>query len=97
MKKCFVIDVAFPLDTRYMAKKKEKIDKYQDLKGEITKIWKCAEVAVVPVIIGVLGKLPKVLRTWLNVIDMGENPGLLQRACILGSARILRKVLGMPS
>ena len=34
--------------------------------------------------------LPKVLRTWLNVIDMGKDLGLLPRACILGSARILK-------
>ena len=59
------------------------------------RIWKCAEVVVVPVIIGALGTLPKGLRTWLNVVDMGKDPGLLQRACILGSARILRRVLGL--
>ena len=50
---------------------------------------------MVPVIIGVLGTLPKGLRTWLNVVDLGEELSLLQRTCILGSARILRRVLGM--
>ena len=76
---------------------KEKIEKYQDLKREITRVWKCVEVVVVPVISGALETLPKGLRTWLNVIDMGEDLGLLQRACILGSARITRRVVGMQS
>ena len=97
IRKCYIIDVACPFDTRVSAKEKEKIDKYQDLKREITRIWKCAEVVVVPIIIGALGTLPKGLRKWLNVIDMGEELDLLQRTCILGSARILRRVLGMPS
>ena len=48
-RKCFVIDVACPFDTRVSAKEKEKIEKYQDLKWEIMKIWKCAEIVVVPV------------------------------------------------
>ena len=96
MRKCYIIDVACPFDTRVSAKEKEKIDKYQDLKREITRIWKCAEVVVVPVIIGALGTLPKGIRTWLNAIDMEEELDLLQRTCILGSARILRRVLGMP-
>ena len=76
MRKCYIIDVACPFDTRVCAKEKEKIDKYQDLKREITRIWKCAEVVVVSMIIGALGTLPKGLRTWLNVIDMGEELGL---------------------
>ena len=96
MRKCYIIDVACPFDTRVSAKEKEKIDKYQDLKRELTRIWKCAEVLVVPVIIGALGTLPKGIRTWLNVIDMGEELDLLQRTCILGSPHILRRVLGMP-
>ena len=53
----YIIDVACPFDTRVSAKEKEKIDKYQDLKREITRIWKCAEVVVVPVIIWALKSL----------------------------------------
>ena len=46
-RKCFIIDVACPFDTRVSAKEKEKTDKYQDLKREIMRIWKCAEVVVI--------------------------------------------------
>ena len=55
------------------AKEKEQIDKYQDLKREITRIWNFAEVVVVPVIIGAVGTLPKDIRTWLNVKNMGKS------------------------
>ena len=51
--------LAHLFDTRVSAKEKEKIEKYQDLKRKIMQIWKCAEVAVIPVIIGALGTLLK--------------------------------------
>ena len=33
----------------------------------------CKGCGNLPIIIGALGTLPKGLRTWLNVIDMGED------------------------
>ena len=43
---CLILDVAFPFDTRVNIKEKEKIEKYHDLKREITRIWKCKTVKV---------------------------------------------------
>ena len=40
-RECFIIDVACPFDTRVGCKTKEKIDKYQDLKREVQRLWKC--------------------------------------------------------
>ena len=37
-KKCIIIDIAVPVDTRVTDKEKEKMEKYQDLKREIQKI-----------------------------------------------------------
>ena len=34
--------------------------KYADLKIEITRIWKCKKIFIVPIIIGALGSIPKV-------------------------------------
>ena len=56
---CLILDVAFPFDTRVNIKEKEKIEKYQDLKQEITRTWKCKTVKVVPIIIGLGTDLPE--------------------------------------
>ncbi len=90
---CQIIDVACPFDTRVKNKMKEKIDKYQDLKREIKRIWKCKEVNIIPVVIGALGTIHRNMPVWMKKLDMYELIGKMQQACILGSARILRKVL----
>ena len=50
-------------------------------------------VKVVPIIIGALGTFQKGLEEWLGMIGMANLSEMLQRACLLGSARILRNVL----
>ena len=41
---CYVIDIACPFDARVLEKEKEKVEKYQELKREIWKIWSCRKV-----------------------------------------------------
>ena len=43
-----------PGDTRIKQKEQEKIEKYQDLKGEIARLWRIREVSVIPVVVGAL-------------------------------------------
>ena len=74
-------------------KEKEKIENYQDLKWELKWIWKLRRVTVVPVIIGALGTVSKDIEKWLAEIDVTCRLESLQRTCLLGTARILRKVL----
>ena len=38
---CYVIDIACPFDTRVLEKEQEKMEKYQELKREIGKVWSC--------------------------------------------------------
>ncbi len=92
-RKCLIIDVACPFDTRVCAKEKEKNEKYHDLKRELKRLWKCNEVLIVPVIIGALGTLPRGLRKSLEVLAMARELDVMQKACLLGSGRILRRVL----
>ena len=94
-RKCLLIDIACPFDTRVANKEKEKIEKYQDLRRELQRIWKCSDVKIIPVVIGTLGTLPKCLPKWLRVLNMTCDIELLQKVCLLGSARILRRVLDM--
>ena len=45
-RECIIIDIACPFDTRIVEKEDEKVEKYQDLKYDIKKIWKCKEVTI---------------------------------------------------
>ena len=87
------MDIAFPWDHRGYEKEGEKIEKYQDLKREIGKLWDRQSVRhleVVPVVVGALGGVRKRLDK-LGIIM--RTSGLLQKTALLGTARILRKVL----
>ena len=92
-RECMIIDIACPFDTRVPKKEKEKMDHYQDLKREIKKLWNMKEVTVIPVIIGALGTINTKFETYIKKIGIECPTELLQKACLLGTARILRKVL----
>ena len=48
---------------------------------------------VVPIIIGALGTVLKDIEKWLPEISVTCRLESLQRACLMGTARTLRKVL----
>ncbi len=81
-----------PDDIRVAKKETEKIQKYQDLARELRKIWQ-VKVKVVPVVVGALGNIPKALGKHLEEIGTNVRVDLLQKAALLGTARILRKTL----
>ena len=92
-RKCTIIDIACLGDSRVESKEKEKKQNYAELRREIKKLWNCKEVKVVPVVIGALGVISKNLKNYLKVLEVKCNVELLQKATLLGTARILRKVL----
>ena len=55
---CKIIDFAVPRDSRIEEKEKEKIEKYQDLRRELQKIWN-VRVKIIPLVVGSLGAIPK--------------------------------------
>ena len=91
-KMCHLIDIAVPGDSRVEAKENEKVQKYQDLARELRKLWQ-VKVNVVPVVVGALGTIPKALEKHLKEIGTSVRVELLQKAALLGTARILRKTL----
>ena len=91
--KVIIVDIASPWDHRVYEKEGEKIEKYQDLKREIGKLWGIRQQEVVPVVVGALGAVSKRLDTWLDKLGITIRTGLLQKTALLGTARILRKVL----
>ena len=90
-----LIDVACPFDTRIEQKEKEKIEVYTGLKYEILKCWRneVKTVIIIPVVIGSLGIVTKNLENYLSKIDFAPGIEPLQKTCLLGIARVLRKVL----
>ena len=55
---CKIIDFAVPGDSRIEEKMKEKVQKYQDLRRELHKIWNVI-LKITPLVVGSLGTIPK--------------------------------------
>ena len=71
------------------------MEKYQDLKRENGRLWKLKMVEVVPVVIGALGSVTKGFDRWIGKLGIPFNNGVMQKTALLGTARILKKVLEM--
>ena len=67
-------------------KKDEKIEKYEDLRREILKLWS-VQTTVILIIIGALGT------PFLAMVGVSLSFETIQRSALLGSWHILRKVL----
>ena len=96
-KVCFVLDVACPFDMRVIKKEKEKIEFYTDLKYEILKCWKheVEKVVILPIGIGALGTVTGNVKRNLEKLGINLSVDVVQKTGLLGTARILRKVLDM--
>ena len=88
-----IIDITVPADANVAEKEKNKVEKYQDLKRELKRLWKLKKVDVVPVAIGALGSVTKGFEKWIEKLGIHCSLGVLQKTALLGTARILRKVL----
>ena len=94
-KKTTIIDIAVPEDRNIQQKEKEKIDKYQDLRLEVKRLWNC-QAEVVPVVVGALGSTTPKLKRYLSSIPGEHRIPQLTKAALLGSAHILRRILDLP-
>ena len=74
-------------------KEQEKIENYSELKWEVKKIWNMSQIGVVPTIVGALGITSKKLNDWLKKLGVKSSTELLQKAVLLGTAKIIRQVL----
>ena len=69
-KKSTIIDIAVPADKRIGEKDNEKVEKYQDLKREIARMWNMRTVQAVPIVVGSLGSVTKNLDKWLGKLNV---------------------------
>ena len=82
--KATIVDIASPWDHRVYKKEGEKIDKYQDLKREIGRLWGIRHLEVVPVVVGALGVVSKRLDAWLEklVVTVDEKGTVAKNSLI---------------
>ena len=92
---CLLIDPACPFDTRIEKKEEEKCNNYCDLKYEIARMLRMKHVEVIPVVIVALGTVTKQFKKWIQKLDLKITVEMLQKPCLLGTARICRRVLDM--
>ena len=62
---------------------------YQDLKREMTRLWN-TKAYVVPMVVDVLGMIPKNLKQHLKTTSVTIKVELSQKAALLGTGRSLR-------
>ena len=89
------IDVAIPGDDRVKDKELEKVEKYQLLKDKIAKVRQMRKVIVVPVVIGALGAVSVNFKEYMRRIGVKVRLEVIQKTALLGTAKILRKVLSL--
>ena len=92
--KCQIIDMAVPSDRNTSVKVVEKLSKYKDLEIEIARMWKMG-TETIPVVIGALGVIKKGLEKYVDKIPGTVSIDELQKITLLGTARILRRVLSI--
>ena len=73
-------------------KESEKQDKYLDFARELKKLWNM-NVTIVPIVIGALGTVTKGLLKGLGDLEVGGRVATIETTALLGTARILRRVL----
>ena len=89
---CKIVDFAVPADHRIKLKECEKKDKYLDLARELKKLWNM-KVTIIPIVIGAFGTVTKGLLKALEDLEVGGRVETIQTTALLGTARILRRVL----
>ena len=73
-----------------------KMTKYQDLKkNDVKRMWKFKKAEIVPVIVGATGMIEKTLTEYLKTIPGNITTNKLQVEAVMGSVKILMRVLGM--
>lgn len=93
-RKCHCIGTDVPESKRVEQKEEKKVDNYSDLKQKVKKFWHyCVQIVIVPIINGVVGVTSKRLKNYLITLDVISSTGLLQKAALLRTEKIVRQVL----
>ena len=89
-----LIDMTVPSDRNIALKEIEKKSKYKDLELEIQRMWHMKTI-VIPVVVGALGTVKKGMVKNIKKVSERDTVTEIQKICMLGSTRILRKALSI--
>ena len=93
-KHCKIVDVSVPLNTNVKLREQMKRDYHIELIDQLQRIYPTYKYAVIPVMIGALGTVPKTLKE--NLIQIGiskEETGgdlveRMQKKALLGTLKV---------
>ena len=91
-RECKIIDIAVPGDQNIKVKKLENITKYQELRLQVQKLWD-VKATVIPIVAGALGIVSEEPENHLKTIGIPIVISCLQKAPLLRTALILRRVV----
>nr|CAH7750459.1 unnamed protein product [Callosobruchus chinensis] len=94
-KTMFAIEFSAPAEVNIVSKEEEKRTKYQELLGQLRRLWPDYAVSLLVMVIGSLGGMRNTLLSALRVIPVCRAAAhilaaRMQKAVILGSLRLLR-------
>ena len=78
-KNCFIVDIAISGDSRLSKNVGEKVEKYQDLKREIMRMWNLKSAQEIPIIVGALGGVTRKLGDWVGKLNITLRTAFLQK------------------
>ncbi|CAH2241694.1 jg26991 [Pararge aegeria aegeria] len=94
VRRAIIVDITIPHDDNLVKAEKEKVSKYLDLANEITAMWNVESTVIVPIVVSVNGLLSESFDQHLKKLSLGcWIKGRIQKAVILGTARIVRRFL----
>ena len=63
------------------------------MRKEIRRLWRLRNIKITPVVIEALGSVSAEFDRWMERLGITCSIGVMQKSALLGTARILRKVL----
>ena len=91
-RECKIIDIAVPGDQNIRVRELEKITKHQDLRLQVQKL-RDVKATVTPNVVAALGTACEEIKNHLKTIGIPIVISCLQKAALLVTAFILRRVL----
>ena len=64
------------------------------MKDEIARLWKMKRVTVIPIVVGALGAITTRFKKFVREVGIEMRVEHVQKTALLGTARVLRLVIG---
>ena len=95
-RRAMIVDITIPHDVNLVKAEKEKQIKYLDLAHEVVDMWNISSAVIVPIVVTANGLMAKSLDQHLSRLSLGGwIKGLIQKAVLLDTARIVRRFLSL--